>query len=146
MVALIISASGIAFAGLVQTRSRLVSTIKQKPHSIYAQRPRPHVRNRYGELLLVSLFNRYLPYISDIFNSLTGYHAVQERKDRVAELDQHLMQSRTDVARLKLAYEDVIQERKTCSRELNSLLQRKNAWTEADVTRFTTLYRYGGFR
>ncbi|KAI9101999.1 mitochondrial distribution and morphology family 33, partial [Phlyctochytrium arcticum] len=74
-------------------------------------------------------------------NTATGYSVVQECKNRVNAKDAALntARERSDVA--KRAYESMIDERRKCQRELNSLLQRKDSWLDSDITRFTELYR-----
>ena len=40
-----------------------------------------------------------------------------------------------------MAYEESVQKRSDSQREVNSLLERKSMWTDADVSRFTALVR-----
>ena len=49
--------------------------------------------------------------------------------------------SKTCICSLTQVYEDKIAEQSSMQREMNSLLQRKSSWTDADVVLFTTLYR-----
>lgn len=46
-----------------------------------------------------------------------------------------------NLAAAKNTYECAVDERAKCQRELNSLLQKKHAWNEHDVNRFTELYK-----
>ncbi|TPX62072.1 hypothetical protein PhCBS80983_g00634 [Powellomyces hirtus] len=82
-----------------------------------------------------------LPKISETLNLLTGYSVVQECKQRVLEKDAQLNEARDRSDAAKRAYETMIEERRKCQRELNSLLQRKDTWLDSDITRFTELYR-----
>jgi len=41
----------------------------------------------------------------------------------------------------KEAYENAVEERSKCQREVNDLLQRKSSWVDSDVVRFTNLVR-----
>jgi sensitive to high expression protein 9 len=49
--------------------------------------------------------------------------------------------SRTAARDAKAAYEEAVQKRSNSQREVNSLLERKSMWTDADVSRFTALLR-----
>ena len=49
--------------------------------------------------------------------------------------------SRLAVRKAKDDYSDAISQRSASQREVNELLQRKHAWSAADLERFTSLYR-----
>lgn len=49
--------------------------------------------------------------------------------------------ARSFVRQAKDAYSDAINQRSASQREVNELLQRKHAWSPADLERFTSLYR-----
>ncbi|KAI8921544.1 Mdm33 family-domain-containing protein [Entophlyctis helioformis] len=83
----------------------------------------------------------HLKNASNILNQLTGYEVVERRKLRVMEHSDRLEKSKEEARRAKLFFEETIDERRKCQRELNSLLQRKDSWTDTDITRFTELYR-----
>ncbi|KNC97478.1 uncharacterized protein SPPG_07394 [Spizellomyces punctatus DAOM BR117] len=85
--------------------------------------------------------NHIFPKLSDLLNTLTGYSVVQECKNRVLAKDNELNVARERSDMAKRAYEQTIEERRKCQRELNSLLQRKDTWLDSDITRFTELYR-----
>ncbi|KAL2914491.1 sensitivity to high expression protein she9 [Polyrhizophydium stewartii] len=78
---------------------------------------------------------------SVMLNRLTGYDSVEMRKQRVAEKDETLNLIKEDARRAKVHYEETIDDRRRVQRELNSLLQRKDTWSDTDITRFTELYR-----
>jgi sensitive to high expression protein 9 len=50
-------------------------------------------------------------------------------------------ETRAQVRQAKDAYSNAINRRSASQREVNELLQRKHAWTPADLERFTSLYR-----
>ncbi|KAJ3288654.1 sensitivity to high expression protein she9 [Blyttiomyces sp. JEL0837] len=85
--------------------------------------------------------NETLSQVSHVFNTITGYSHVERRKKKVQEIDEGLNAARKHVASTKREYESVIDERRKCQREINSLLQRKDTWLDTDVVRFTELYR-----
>ncbi|KAJ3186332.1 sensitivity to high expression protein she9 [Gaertneriomyces sp. JEL0708] len=82
-----------------------------------------------------------LPTLAELINTLTGYSHVQECKNRVLQKDADLNAARERSDASKRLYEQTIDERRKCQRELNSLLQRKDSWLDSDITRFTELYR-----
>lgn len=49
--------------------------------------------------------------------------------------------ARTAAREAKTAYEQAVAHRSNAQREVNSLLERKHSWTDADVSAFTTLVR-----
>lgn len=55
--------------------------------------------------------------------------------------EQHVRSSRAAVQAAKEAYQSAISRRSASQREVNELLQRKHAWSAADLERFTSLYR-----
>ncbi|KAI8816864.1 Mdm33 family-domain-containing protein [Fimicolochytrium jonesii] len=82
-----------------------------------------------------------LPNLSTHLNTLTGYSVVARAKQRVLEKDDQLNDAKRRSDTAKKGYETMIEERRKCQRELNSLLQRKDTWLDSDITRFTELYR-----
>ena len=56
-------------------------------------------------------------------------------------LEERLRAARLRVRTAKEAYAAAINRRSTSQREVNELLQRKHAWSPADLERFTHLYR-----
>ncbi|KAK2736731.1 sensitivity to high expression protein she9 [Myotisia sp. PD_48] len=74
-------------------------------------------------------------------NDLTGYSAIEKMKEEILTQENHVRQTRLKVRQAKEAYSAAINCRSTSQREVNELLQRKHAWTPADLERFTSLYR-----
>ncbi|KAI9374153.1 Mdm33 family-domain-containing protein [Aspergillus egyptiacus] len=74
-------------------------------------------------------------------NDLTGYSSIEALKRSIHEQEERLRAARLRVRAAKDAYAAAINRRSTSQREVNELLQRKNAWSPADLERFTHLYR-----
>ncbi|KAI9803347.1 MAG: sensitivity to high expression protein she9 [Piccolia ochrophora] len=74
-------------------------------------------------------------------NDLTGYTSIEALKTRISTLETHTSDLRSRVRAAKTAYNAAITNRSSSQREVNGLLQRKHAWTPADLERFTALYR-----
>ncbi|KAI9752834.1 MAG: hypothetical protein M4579_005449 [Chaenotheca gracillima] len=74
-------------------------------------------------------------------NDLTGYTPIETLKSSIEVQESRLATIRQQVRAAKASYQDAISQRSASQREVNSLLQRKNAWTPADLERFTSLYR-----
>lgn len=55
--------------------------------------------------------------------------------------EQRINTAREAARRAKEEYEQAVLQRANSQREVNDLLQRKSAWTDADVSRFTSLVR-----
>jgi sensitive to high expression protein 9 len=79
--------------------------------------------------------------LSDLFNSITGYTQIQKYKDRVDVRDKQLTDYKQNLSASKANYEEIIERRRKISAQINGLLQRKDTWTDLDVTAFTELYR-----
>jgi hypothetical protein len=74
-------------------------------------------------------------------NDVTGYTAIEKLKDQI-EAQEVIIRTRRDEVRFaREAYSEAVERRLNSQREVNELLQRKNAWTGADLERFTTLIR-----
>lgn len=56
-------------------------------------------------------------------------------------VEQRLRQLRADAKIAKHEYEEAVSQRATTQSEVNRLLERKHAWGDSDVSRFTTLVR-----
>ncbi|KAI9658214.1 MAG: sensitivity to high expression protein she9 [Trizodia sp. TS-e1964] len=78
---------------------------------------------------------------SQRLNDLTGYSGIEALKKDIESQETALLAIRADVRAAKEAYTSAISQRSTSQREVNSLLQRKHAWTPSDLERFTQLYR-----
>ncbi|PYH77354.1 hypothetical protein BO82DRAFT_358318 [Aspergillus uvarum CBS 121591] len=74
-------------------------------------------------------------------NDLTGYSAIEALKKDIQFQEERLRAARLQVRTAKDAYAAAINNRSTSQREVNELLQRKHAWSTADLERFTHLYR-----
>ncbi|KAL4980265.1 Mdm33 family-domain-containing protein [Aspergillus desertorum] len=74
-------------------------------------------------------------------NDLTGYSSIEALKRNIQEQEERLRAARLRVRTAKEAYAAAINRRSTSQREVNELLQRKHAWSPADLERFTHLYR-----
>jgi len=56
-------------------------------------------------------------------------------------IEARISASRKAARDAKAAYEESVEKRSESQREVNSLLERKSMWTDADVSRFTALVR-----
>ncbi|OSD07137.1 hypothetical protein PYCCODRAFT_1358708 [Trametes coccinea BRFM310] len=74
-------------------------------------------------------------------NRMTGYEEIEALKRRVGEQEAKIHQARETARQAKEAYDRAVLQRAQSQREVNDLLQRKSSWTDADVSRFTTLVR-----
>ncbi|KAL3476083.1 Mdm33 family-domain-containing protein [Aspergillus californicus] len=74
-------------------------------------------------------------------NDFTGYTSIETLKLNILEQEERLRTARLQVRSAKEAYAAAINRRSTSQREVNELLQRKHAWSPADLERFTHLYR-----
>ncbi|KAL2825569.1 Mdm33 family-domain-containing protein [Aspergillus cavernicola] len=74
-------------------------------------------------------------------NDLTGYSSIEALKMSIQGQEERLRAARLQVRAAKDAYAAAINRRSTSQREVNELLQRKNAWSPTDLERFTLLYR-----
>ena len=83
----------------------------------------------------------HLGAVSWTFNHLSGYNQIEELKQKVRVVDVKLGELKRACSKAKDDYEVAIVGRSKLQKEMNNLLQRKNSWTEADVTAFTQLYR-----
>ena len=78
---------------------------------------------------------------SELLNTATGYHLVEARKRSVLEKEGLIDKARLQAYTAKIKYEEAIEERRRCQKDINSLMQRKDSWSTADVSLFTELYR-----
>ncbi|KAI9836404.1 MAG: hypothetical protein M1819_001434 [Sarea resinae] len=74
-------------------------------------------------------------------NDLTGYSGIEALKKDIERQEEHVRDTRALVREAKEAYTNAIAQRSASQREVNELLQRKHAWSGADLERFTSLYR-----
>ena len=78
---------------------------------------------------------------SQQINDLTGYSSIETLKNQIARLESQVRLSRQDLHAARQTYSEAINTRSASQREVNELLQRKNAWSPGDLERFTSLYR-----
>ncbi|KAI9842588.1 MAG: sensitivity to high expression protein she9 [Sclerophora amabilis] len=100
---------------------------------------RSHLTRRLSALLDTSQSNLFLA--SKRLNDLTGYTPIESLKNSITTQESHISTMRGQLRAAKSSYQDAISRRSTSQREVNSLLQRKHAWSSADLERFTSLYR-----
>jgi len=74
-------------------------------------------------------------------NRVTGYDEIEALKRQVVSQEARISTSRKAARDAKAAYEESVEKRSESQREVNSLLERKSMWTDADVSRFTALVR-----
>ena len=91
--------------------------------------------------MLKGLFEGGVKFAQVTLNKITGYDVCEALKNRVLEEDVNFARIKEKVNHSKATYQQAIQDRANCQRDLNTLLQRKHAWSEEDVTRFTQLYK-----
>ncbi|TPX14052.1 uncharacterized protein E0L32_000446 [Thyridium curvatum] len=78
---------------------------------------------------------------SQALNDLTGYSAIEAIKQRNNDLERALAHAQSRLRAARRAYQDVNERRASTQREVTTLLARKDAWSPADLERFTSLYR-----
>lgn len=74
-------------------------------------------------------------------NDVTGYTAIEKLKDQIEAQEKEIHAKREEVRLARDAYSTAVERRLSSQREVNELLQRKNAWSGSDLERFTTLIR-----
>lgn len=74
-------------------------------------------------------------------NEMTGYQEVERLKYMVFEKEDELQRLREHARTAKAAYDEAVAARSEAQRETNILLERKHSWTDADVSKFTSLVR-----
>nr|XP_031864007.1 uncharacterized protein CI109_000651 [Kwoniella shandongensis]KAA5531079.1 hypothetical protein CI109_000651 [Kwoniella shandongensis] len=74
-------------------------------------------------------------------NQMTGYQEVERLKALVFHKEDELQRLRETARATKAAYDEAVAARSAAQRDVNSLLERKHSWTDADVSRFTSLVR-----
>ncbi|KAF7346046.1 NADPH--cytochrome P450 reductase [Mycena sanguinolenta] len=72
-------------------------------------------------------------------NKITGYEEIEALKRQVVEQETRINEARNAARLAKTAYDIAVVQRSNSQREINDLLQRKSAWNQADIARFTTL-------
>lgn len=79
--------------------------------------------------------------VSQLINQATGYETCERLKRVVQEADRDFQRLKDELHHARATFEVAIQSRSQCQKDLNSLLQRKQSWSDEDLHRFTELYR-----
>lgn len=79
--------------------------------------------------------------IGQLINQVTGYETCERLKRDVQEADRDFQQLKDELYHVRATFEAAIQSRSQCQKDLNSLLQRKQSWSDEDLHHFTELYR-----
>ncbi|KAL9637174.1 MAG: hypothetical protein Q9164_002362 [Protoblastenia rupestris] len=74
-------------------------------------------------------------------NDLTGYSGIEALKKDIEQQELLVKSTRESLQEAREAYSKAISQRSSSQREVNDLLQRKQAWDPTDLERFTSLYR-----
>lgn len=117
---------------------------------------RPRLRNVQGSIEVVSLRvrerarqllqgtdgnNEFVHRVSQVINQVTGYETCERLKKIVQETDCDFQRLKDELYQARSTFDVAIQSRSQCQKDLNSLLQRKQTWSDEDLHRFTELYR-----
>jgi sensitive to high expression protein 9 len=78
---------------------------------------------------------------SQTLNDITGYTGIEAIKRRNAVLESELAEAQSHVRSARALYKTTNARRSSTQREVTTLLARKDAWSPADLERFTDLYR-----
>jgi hypothetical protein len=108
----------------IQTGIKIWQSTPLKSYLSEAMVKIPSFQN-YKANLLTSWKNNtdQIQHITNVFNRLTGYEHVEQRRMNVSVKDKILMKTKTESQRCKLAYEESIEYRRKCQKDLNLLLQ-----------------------
>lgn len=79
--------------------------------------------------------------MSRAINVITGYDVCERLRESVRHYDQGLLCLKSELGEARVRYRRAVAERSACQKEINGLLQRKSGWQDAELTRFTELYR-----
>ena len=100
---------------------------------------RSNISKRFSHLMDTVQSNVFVA--SQRLNDLTGYSGIEALKRDIEIQEHNLQETRNAVKVARDAYAAAIATRSSSQREVNDLLQRKHAWSPADLERFTELYR-----
>ncbi|GME76703.1 unnamed protein product [Ambrosiozyma monospora] len=78
---------------------------------------------------------------SRLVNDITGYTKVMDMKQKIVEKEENMRNLRKRIIDAKLAHNTAVDDRAACQKSINELLERKHNWGNADLERFTSLYR-----
>lgn len=79
--------------------------------------------------------------LAGTLNDLTGYSSIVRMKEKVFTADSEFELCKQSLEAAKQRYEVAIAKRNQLQKEMNGLLQRKSAWSDADMQHFTELYK-----
>ena len=82
-----------------------------------------------------------LKTMAKTIDELLGYSHIQIQSEKLNIHTKDLSTSRKNLLASKKQYEESIQTRKQTQKQIQSLLQRKDSWSDLDVVEFTRLYR-----
>lgn len=74
------------------------------------------------------------------FNDMTGYTQVNQLKNKLSQSESHYYSMRNKLSDKRAAYLKVVTTRGQLHRDMNTLLQKKHAWSPADLEKFTSIY------
>ncbi|KAH7926449.1 mitochondrial distribution and morphology family 33, partial [Leucogyrophana mollusca] len=97
------------------------------------------VRNRADEFTVKT--SSTFSQLGSHLNRVTGYEEIEVLKKQVVEQEARIKSTRQAAREAKGAHDEAVVQRSVSQREVNDLLQRKSSWTDADVSRFTSLVR-----
>ena len=83
----------------------------------------------------------YSQEINRIINQITGYESCGRLRMAVIAADEEFQRLKDQLRNSRISFDSAIANRSQCQKELNSLLQRKQSWSDEDLMRFTELYR-----
>lgn len=95
---------------------------------------------RYFDLLKLWT-NNFSTEASRMLNQMTGYETCEKLKNQVLDADSRYRILKEDLQKSRKTFDTAIEARSKSQKELNALLQRKQAWLDDDLLRFTELYR-----
>ncbi|EAW12924.1 putative mitochondrion biogenesis protein (She9) [Aspergillus clavatus NRRL 1] len=131
-----------------ETVSRLEEEFKNEPASettekrglpSYLEERRSKYSKQFTEMMDNLQSNVFVA--GQRLNDLTGYSSIEALKKDIQVQEERLRTARLRVREAKDSYAAAINRRSASQREVNELLQRKHAWSPADLERFTHLYR-----
>lgn len=79
--------------------------------------------------------------VGQLINQVTGYETCERLRRGVQEADCDFQRLKDELHQARHTFAVAIQSRSQCQKDLNSLLQRKQSWSDEDLHRFTELYR-----
>jgi len=127
------SAPGSLSPGSIRTRRRW--------HSSSSAQSGRSDKNIFRSALSRLEAERRLAELGAKWSQVSGYDAIEALKRSVLELETRLKTARVDLDNAKSAYVDAVNLRSHSQRAINDLLSRKSAWSEDDLSAYTSLLR-----